>query len=75
MPTMFVKPDPSRPGLIVRQPDRNWRPVPADGGNVPKNSYYLRALQRGELVEAKPASPEKPAVQKDSKKSPEGSTD
>ena len=56
MSTMFVKPDPERPGLIVRQPDRNWRPVPADGGNVPKNAYYLRAIQRGDLVEAKPSS-------------------
>ena len=55
MSTMFVKPDPERPGLLVRQPDRNWRPVPADGGNVPKNAYYIRAVQRGDLVVAKKA--------------------
>ena len=73
MSTMFVKPDPERPGLIVRQPDRNWRPVPADGGNVPKNSYYIRAMQRGDLVETKKPSSDASDVAKSVKPKSEGS--
>jgi hypothetical protein len=42
---------------IVRQPERNGAPLPAEGASVPRNAYYLRRLAEGSVVEAKPPRP------------------
>lgn len=44
---MFVKP---KPGLIVRDP-RSKRPIPPEGREVPAESYWLRRLRSGDVVE------------------------
>jgi hypothetical protein len=50
MKTVRVKPG---DGRTVLMPDRNFEPVPAEGVTVPLDSYYGRALGRGDLVEVK----------------------
>lgn len=44
---MFVKP--SAPGLLVRDPVSK-RPLPAEGGEVPESTYWLRRLRAGDVV-------------------------
>ena len=55
--TMFVKP---KPGGLVRQPERKFQPLPAEGKLVPKSPYWIRRLRAGDVVEAKEEKP-KPA--------------
>lgn len=45
---IYVKP---AEGLIVRQPHRNQMPIPAYGATVPRNSFWLRRLRDGDVVE------------------------
>ncbi|EGJ50250.1 DUF2635 domain-containing protein [Desulfocurvibacter africanus] len=47
--TMFVKP--SRAGLIVRDPTTK-EPVPDEGRDVPRNSFWTRRLTGGDVVTA-----------------------
>lgn len=44
---MFVKP---KLGLIVRDPVSK-RPLPLEGGDVPREGYWLRRLRSGDVVE------------------------
>ncbi len=48
--SMFVKP---RSGLKVRDPRNMWH-LPETGAKVPRNTYWLRRLKSGDVVEAKP---------------------
>jgi len=67
---MFVKP--AKEGLIVRDPDEKYRPIPASGKQVKKNAYWLRRLRDGDVVlsaaESKSKSSE-PSKKKTKKKS------
>jgi len=56
--TIGVKP--AKEGLIVRDPV-TMQPLPPHGKAVPRNSYWLRRLKAGDVVEAK----EKKATDKD----------
>jgi len=46
---------------IVRDPDRGYEPMPAEGGFVPPNDYWLSQLRDGSVVRAKPADETTPA--------------
>jgi len=50
MKTMVLKP---AEGCLVRQPDRNFDPVPVEGKKLPLNAFYKRRLNAGDLVEVK----------------------
>jgi hypothetical protein len=52
--TMYVKP---REGGRVRMPDRNFRPMPAEGYLVPCIDYYNRLVLTGDLVKTDPPAP------------------
>jgi len=45
---------PAREGLIVRDPI-TAEALPPAGARKPRNSYWLRRLRDGDVVEAKPA--------------------
>lgn len=47
MQTKFIKP---APGLRVRMPNGNV--LPAEGAAVAMNSYWLRRLEDGDVIEA-----------------------
>lgn len=47
---MFVQP---KQGLQVRDPV-SYQPLPPEGAEVPRDSYWLRRLRSGDVVEAKP---------------------
>jgi len=51
--TIYVKP---REGLRIRQ--ENGKPLPADGGQVPLNSFWRRRLRDQDVLAAQP--PRKP---------------
>jgi len=65
MSSMYVKPS---DGVLVRMPDQNMQPVPAEGAHVPKTPYYINSVRVGDLVKTKPPKPaasetsEKPAT-------------
>lgn len=44
---MRVKP--AVPGAVIRDPHTK-RPLPAEGGEVPENSFWVRRLREGEVV-------------------------
>ena len=46
MSTLTVKP---RRGLTVRDPDRGYRALPADGAKVPDTRYWRRRLAAGDV--------------------------
>lgn len=52
----YVKP---KDGRTVRQPERGNEPLPAEGGFVPRNSYWFRRLRDEDVTPAEP--PKKPA--------------
>lgn len=47
----YIKP--AREGLVVRQP-HNGRPLPAEGGEVAWNRYWMRRMSDGSVVKAEP---------------------
>ena len=47
---MFLKP--AKEGLIVRHPETK-RPLKKEGEKVNKNSYWLRRLKEGSVIEIK----------------------
>lgn len=47
---LFVRPG---PGLIVRDPETK-APLPAEGREVPLDTYWFRRLQDGDVVEEQP---------------------
>ncbi len=57
--TLHVKP--SREGLIVLEPSSK-QPLPAEGKEVSRTTYWLRRLRAGDVVEvpAKNAKPQLP---------------
>lgn len=63
MSTFRIKP--SRAGLIVRDPETR-RPLAAEGEEKPRETYWLRRLADGDVVELEPvpvqATPAKPVV-------------
>lgn len=52
--TLFVKP---RSGYLVRHPERDMTPLPADGAKVPRSPYWLRRLRDGDVIECSPPKP------------------
>jgi hypothetical protein len=50
---MFVKPAPDR---LVRDP-KTLDHLPPEGREVPRDTYWIRLLQCGDVVEAAPAAP------------------
>lgn len=48
METMFVKP---KAGLVLRRPD-SGAVLSAEGARVPKNSFWMRRLADGDVVES-----------------------
>ena len=48
-PTMYVKP--AREGLVVRQPERNYAPLPPDGAVVEVSAYWMTQIRDGAIVE------------------------
>lgn len=46
---MRIKP---RDGLIVRDPQRNMQPLPAEGREVRDTAYWRRRLRAGDVVQA-----------------------
>ncbi len=45
---LFVRP--SAPGLVVLTPERPHTPLPIEGQEVVRNSYWLRAIARGDVL-------------------------
>lgn len=45
--TYFVKP---KPGLIVRNPDGNFQPIPESGARVNRNPYWLGQIRDGSVT-------------------------
>lgn len=57
---LFVKP--AVAGAVVLQPDRDMKPLPADGDWVPGSFFWHARLLAGDVVEATPpAEPTSPA--------------
>lgn len=50
MDTVFVKP---APGARVRQPNRGYRVMPDDGDHVPRDAFYNRLIELGDLIVSK----------------------
>lgn len=65
--TMWVKP--ARAGLIVRDPE-TMKQLPDDGAEVPVNSYWIRRLRDGDVVEVE-ARTKKLAATKNAQKAGE----
>jgi len=54
---------PARPGLAIPMPDRDNRPLPADGAALDlSRPYYRRLLDDGDIVEIETETP--PAASK-----------
>ena len=51
METLFVKPV---AGAKVRNPDRQYQFLPAEGEAVPRSAYWLRRLADGSVEQATP---------------------
>lgn len=57
-----MKVKPVVPGAVIRDPITKV-PLPADGGDVPENNYWVRRLLAGEVVRvAEPAAVTEPAA-------------
>jgi hypothetical protein len=52
---IFIKP--AIDGAIVRQIDRDMRPLPPDGDWVADTLHWRRMIRNGDVVEAKPPKP------------------
>ena len=52
MSKLFVKP--AIDDSIVRDPARGGQPLPADGAEVPNNSYWQRRINDGSVVRSTP---------------------
>lgn len=59
--TRFIKP---APGFTVRNPDTG-AVLPEEGAEVELNSYWLRRLADGDVIEAAKLSAAKPQTKKD----------
>ncbi|GLS29955.1 Protein of unknown function [Mesorhizobium albiziae] len=55
---------PARPGLLIPMPDRDNRPIPAEGiaADLAK-LYYRRLFDDGDIVEVKPTT-DRPAAKR-----------
>jgi len=49
MKKIFVKP---REGLRVKNPV-DWQPLPPEGKKVERNTYWIRRLKAGDVIEIK----------------------
>lgn len=47
---------PARENLLVRQPERDGDPLPAEGASVPRNAYWLARLRDEDVVVVKKTS-------------------
>lgn len=57
---MFVKP---KDGMKVRRPEKPFAALPAEGAEVPDDSFWNRRLGDGDVVLVQPSAPtEKPAA-------------
>lgn len=56
---LYVKP---RDGYVVRQPERDMAPLPAEGGKVQRSPYWLRRLRDGDVVEIPAPAKSKPSA-------------
>jgi len=57
MKDVFVKP---APGLTVRDPG-DYSALPVTGTYKPKNTYWIRRLRDGDVMETRPPARPKPA--------------
>lgn len=55
--TMHVKP---APGLLIRNPQRDFAPLPPEGAHVPLDGYWLKLKRDGDVIESAPAADPKP---------------
>lgn len=60
MNRFYVKP--ATAGAVVRDPDRDGRPLPPEGAFVPRNTWWLRRLRHGDVTEAHPPKAEKGVI-------------
>lgn len=61
--TLRVKP--ADPDALVRVPERNFLPLPAEGADVPDNAYWRRRLRDGDVtIIADEPAPATPAAKK-----------
>ena len=56
--TIFVT---ASPGLVVIKPDTQ-KPLASEGETVPYNSFWIRRLQEGDVVQSKPLKAKSPAA-------------
>lgn len=60
--SLYVRP---APGRVILDPTSDFTPVPEAGKDVPRTAYWLRAIDRGDLlegpVETPPATPARAA--------------
>lgn len=61
MNRIHVKP---APGLVVRDPDRDYEPLPSEGKAVPRTAYWLRRISCGDCVEVTAPRPARKAAAK-----------
>lgn len=45
---------PAKPGMIIRMPEKQNQPLPANGDTVPANSYWQRRLRDGDVIKTSP---------------------
>lgn len=59
---VFVKPGKAPDGTVrlVRRPDRNWSPLPKEGGWVVLDEYWTRRIRDEDVVEAEPPADDEP---------------
>lgn len=56
--TLYVRPS---PGRVILDPDSGFVPVPEDGMDVPRTPFWLRAVERGDLIASEPSPPIPPS--------------
>lgn len=57
---IYVKP--ANDKTIVRMPEKDFKHMPAAGAWVRRNAYYIRRMNEGSVVSAKPPAKVKPAA-------------
>lgn len=67
MPNVFVKPRRGEDGkpVLVRQPNRDFLPLPASGAWVTLDDYWSRRLRDEDVVEADPPAEPDPETSDD----------
>lgn len=65
---MKMRVKPAQEGALIRQPERNLIPLPAEGALVPCNQFWMRRVAAGDVErlpdEIKVEAPEQPKEKK-----------